>query len=154
AAAAAVAMLLFSGERGAAGPPAPNVVALPAQVARSQIVHLVPGAAVSTTVAYSTRIAAGRVISQRPRASERVRSDACVRLVVSKGTPFARVPAIAAGTRAPAAKALLERSGFRGRYRFTPSWTVRKGAVIELRPAAATRLRRPATVRIVVASGY
>jgi len=154
AAAAAVAMLVFSGERGAAGPPAPNVVALPANVARSQIVHLVPGAAVSTTVAYSTRIARGRVISQRPRASERLRSDAQVRLVVSKGTPFARVPAIAGGTPAPAAKTLLARRGFRGRYRFTPSWTVRKGAVVELRPAPTTRLRRPATVRIVVASGY
>jgi len=147
-------MLVFSGERGAAGPPAPNVVALPANVARSQIVHLVPGAAVSTTVAYSTRIARGRVISQRPRASERLRSDAQVRLVVSKGTPFARVPAIAGGTPAPAAKTLLVRHGFRGRYRFTPSWTVRKGAVVELRPAPTTRLRRPATVRIVVASGY
>lgn len=154
AAAAAAAVLLFSGERGAAGPPAPNVVALPAKVARSQIVHLVPGAAVSTTVAYSTRIAAGRVISQRPRPSERLRSDAHVQLVVSKGTPFARVPAIAVGMPAAAAKSALERSGFRGRYRFTPSWTVRKGAVIELRPAPATRLRRPATVRIVVASGY
>ncbi|HST16349.1 MAG TPA: protein kinase [Gaiellaceae bacterium] len=154
AAAAAVAMLLFSGERGAAGPPAPNVVALPAKVARSQIVHLVPGAAVSTTAAYSTRIAAGRVISQRPRASERLRTDARVQLVISKGTPFARVPAIAAGTPAPAVKSMLARHGFHGRYRFTPSWTVRKGALIELRPAPATRVRRPATVKIVVASGY
>jgi beta-lactam-binding protein with PASTA domain len=154
AAAAAVAMLVFSGERGAAGPPAPNVVALPAQLARSQIVHLVPGAAVSTTAAYSTRIAAGRVISQRPRASERLRTDARVQLVVSKGTPFARVPAIAVGTPAPSAKSVLARNGFHGRYRFTPSWTVRKGAVIELRPAPATRMRRPATVKIVVASGY
>jgi beta-lactam-binding protein with PASTA domain len=154
AAAAAAAMLLFSGERGAAGPSAPNVVALPAKVARSQIVHLVPGAAVSTTTAYSTRIAAGRVISQRPRASERLRNDARVQLVVSKGTPFAQVPAIRVGVPAAAAMSALERSGFRGRYRFTPSWTVRKNAVIELRPAPATRLRRPATVRIVVASGY
>ena len=154
AAAAAAAVLLFSGERGAAGPPAPNVVALPAKLARSQIVHLVPGAAVSTTAAYSTRIAAGRVISQRPRPSERLRNDARVQLVVSKGTPFARVPAITVGVTAAAARSVLEHRGFRARYRFTPSWTVRKGAVIELRPAPATRLRRPATVKIVLASGY
>jgi hypothetical protein len=31
---------------------------------------------------------------------------------------------------------------------------VRKGSVIELRPGTGTRLRRPATVKIVVASGY
>src|SRR5262249_34169752 len=52
------------------------------------------------------------------------------------------------------ARATLARSGFGGRYRYTPSWTIRKGRVIELRPGAGTRLRRPTTVDIVVASGY
>src|SRR5262249_56559652 len=51
-------------------------------------------------------------------------------------------------------RAALAHAGFAGRYRYTPSWTIRKGRVIELRPPRGTRLRRPASVRIVVASGY
>jgi len=46
------------------------------------------------------------------------------------------------------------RTGFETRYLRTPSWTVRKGAVVGLRPKAGTYLRRPARVTILVASGY
>jgi len=152
--AALTGLLVLTGEPGAAGPPAPNLVSLPENVARAQIVRLVPGAAVSTTAAYSTRIAAGRVISQHPKAAARLRSDAHVQLVVSKGTPYAPVPGVTVGETPAAARSTLARSGFRSRNRFTPSWTVRKGAVIELRPGSGTRLHRPATVRIVIASGY
>ncbi|MBW8837613.1 MAG: PASTA domain-containing protein [Burkholderia sp.] len=49
---------------------------------------------------------------------------------------------------------MLARQGFRSRYATTPSWTVRKGAVVGLRPKTGTYVRRPATVTIVVASGY
>ncbi|HEY1368971.1 MAG TPA: protein kinase [Gaiellaceae bacterium] len=133
---------------------APNVVALRESVARAQILHRLPGATVAVTRVYSTRVAAGRVMSQRPRAREPLRNDALVRLTVSQGTPFAAVPVVATGQPANAAKLTLTRSGFAARYRYTPSWTVRKGTVIELRPGAGTRLRRPATVKIVVASGY
>jgi hypothetical protein len=40
------------------------------------------------------------------------------------------------------------------RYRWTPSWYARKGTVVESRPSAGTRVRRPATVRIVISSGW
>src|SRR5262249_51898107 len=74
-------------------------------------------------------------------------------LTISKGSPFAAVPAVA-GLPAAEARAALVRAGFVGRYRYTPSWTIRKGRVIELRPPRGTRVRRPTTVRIFVASGY
>jgi serine/threonine-protein kinase len=133
---------------------APNVIALRASVARAQILHRLPSATVSVTRVYSTRVATGRVMGQRPRARAPLRNDALVRLTVSRGTPFAAVPLVTAGQPATAAKQTLARSGFVTRYRYTPSWTVRKGTVIELHPGAGTRLRRPATVRVVVASGY
>src|SRR5262249_9421375 len=113
--AAVTGLLVLTGEPGAAGPPAPNLVSLPENVARAQIVRLVPGAAVSTTVAYSTRIAAGRVISQHPEAAARLRSDAHVQLVVSKGTPFAPVPGITVGETPAAATSTLAPSAFPSR---------------------------------------
>ena len=77
------------------------------------------------------------------------------RLVVSKGTPLRPGSCDHESECRPRPRSTaLDVTRFRGRYRFTPSWTVRKGAVIELRPAPATRLRRPATVKIVLASGY
>ena len=83
------------------------------------------------------------VISQHPEARTSVGGGEDVRLTVSKGTPFAEVPAVPVGVSAPAAERTLARAGFRARLRYTPSWTVRKGAVIELRPGAGVRLRRP-----------
>jgi beta-lactam-binding protein with PASTA domain len=131
----------------------PNVVALRVDVARAQIMHSLPSATVTVQRVYSTRVPAGRVIRQRPLPRTTLHGGSQVRLVVSKGTPFAWVPA-AAGVRARTAKAVLARQGFRSRYLYEPSWTVRKGSVIELRPGTGTRLRRPVSVTIVVASGY
>jgi serine/threonine protein kinase len=154
AAAATLAALIVAAELREPVHRAPNVVALRESVARAKILHAVPGASVAVTRVYNARVAAGRVISQRPAPHTQLGSDALVRLTVSKGTPFAEIPAVAVGVAPPTAKALLERRGFVGRYRYTPSWTVRKGTVIGLRPETGTRLRRPATVKIVVASGY
>ena len=133
---------------------APDVVALRAGPARAKILETLPSATVSVVHRYSTRIGAGRVIGQRPPAKAALAHGEQVTLIVSKGSPFAAVPAVAAGTPAQPAKTSLERHGFRGQLRYTPSWTVRKGTVITLEPSAGTRLRRPAAVRIVVASGY
>ena len=132
----------------------PEVVSLRPSAARAQILQSLPGAKVSVRWVYSTRVSLGRVISQRPAARTSVGRGAAVMLTVSKGTPFAEVPAVPVGAPAPAAKETLARTGFSARLRYTPSWTVRKGAVIELRPRAGVRLRRPATVSILVASGY
>ena len=112
-----------------------------------------PTATVSVIRVYSTRVARGRVVRQRPEARSHLQSGANVILTISKGSPFAEVPALSVGAPAETAKGPLKRQGFRVRYRFTPSWSVGKGTVIELSPSAGTRVRRPATVRIIVSSG-
>jgi serine/threonine-protein kinase len=132
----------------------PHVVALGEVAARAKLRRLLPGARLIVKHSYSTHVARGRVISQRPRAKARVARGAAVRLVVSDGTPFAAVPSVGVGLTPSAARATLARSGFGARYRRQPSWTVRKGTVIELQPTPGTRVRRPARVTIVVASGY
>jgi beta-lactam-binding protein with PASTA domain len=131
----------------------PNVVAQRENVARAQILRALPDASVSVVQAYSDRVGRGRVIGQHPLPRSNVPSGTRVMLTISKGSPFAKVPAVA-GAPAADARAALARAGFAGRFRYTPSWTIRKGRVIELRPPRGTRLRRPATVRIFVASGY
>ena len=132
----------------------PEVVSLRHSAARAQILRSLPGATVSVRWVYSTHVTLGYVISQRPAARTPVGKSAAVTLTVSKGSPFADVPAIAVGASAAAAEQTLARAGFAVRLRYTPSWTVRRGAVVELRPAAGVRLRRPASVRVVIASGY
>jgi eukaryotic-like serine/threonine-protein kinase len=151
--AAAVGVLFVAGEMGGSVVRTPNVVALRESDARAAINRALPSANVLVSQAYSTRIATGLVIRQQPSASARLDDGSPVRLVVSKGTPFAAVPGVA-GVPAAAAKTALERRGFNGRLRYTPSWTTRKGVVIGLRPAPGTSLRRPASVTIFVASGY
>ena len=131
----------------------PNVVSLREGVARAQIRAAIPTADVSVTRVYSDRIGAGRVIRQRPDARTTLSSGSRIQLVVSKGSPFANVPAVGGQTEV-AARAALARQGFASRRTYSPSWTVRKGSVIELRPRIGTRLRRPARVTMVVASGY
>jgi serine/threonine-protein kinase len=133
---------------------APDLLALRERAARATVARLLPGSTVRVTAAYSTRVASGRVIRQSPGPHASLRHGTPIRLTVSKGTPFADVPWISVGEPKETARVALARSGFRGRFRYTPSWTVRKGTVIGLRPSAGTRLRRPTTVRIVVASGY
>jgi eukaryotic-like serine/threonine-protein kinase len=131
----------------------PNVVSLREDVARAQIARSLPAATVTVQRVYSTRVGAGRVIRQSPQARTSLGFGRRVQLVVSKGTPFAPVPRLA-GRPAATAKAALARQGFGSRYAYAPSWIVRKGSVVGLQPQAGTRLRRPARVTIVVASGY
>src|SRR5215211_2031779 len=133
---------------------APNVIRMRETIARAQILHTMPTASVSVVHVYSTRVGRGRVVRQRPRPDAKLGRGVEVTLLVSKGTPFAQVPSILPGTAPETAKASVERSGFTARYRWTPSWYVRKGAVVELSPAAGARVRRPATVRVVVSSGW
>ena len=136
------------------GPRAPNVVSLREAAARAQILHTLPNATVSVVRVYSTRVGRDRVIRQRPEARAKVDTAAKVILVVSKGSPFAQVPTFLPGTTPESARPYLERDGFTVRYRWTPSWTVRKGTVIELQPGSGMRVRRPAMVTVVVSSGW
>lgn len=133
---------------------APNVLRMRERVARAQILHTMPTASVSVVHVYSTRVASGRVVRQRPRPDAKLERGVEVTLLVSKGTPFTQVPSLASGTAPETAKAYLERSGFAVRYRWTPSWYVRKGTMVELSPGAGKRVRRPATVRVVISSGW
>jgi len=131
----------------------PNVVTLREDAARAEIRHSLPHVTVTVQRVYSTRVAAGRVIRQRPLPRALLLGGSDVRLVVSRGTPFARVPELPDPS-AAGARATLARQGFASRYAYEPSWTVRKGSVVELRPGTGTRLHRPASVTIVLASGY
>jgi eukaryotic-like serine/threonine-protein kinase len=131
----------------------PDVVALREDAARAAIMRTLPTATVSVQRVYSTSVAPGRVIRQRPSPRTPLATSSEVQLVVSKGTPFAPVPALS-GLRAAKAKSALARRGFRSRYAYAPSWVVRKGSVVGLRPRAGTQVRRPATVTLIVASGY
>ena len=136
------------------GPRAPNVVSLREAAARAQILRTLPNATVSVVRVYSMRVGRDRVIRQRPEPRAKVDTAARVILVVSKGTPFAQVPTFLPGTTPERARAYLERDGFTVRYRWTPSWTVPKGTVIELHPGSGMRVRRPAAVTVVVSSGW
>ena len=153
AAVAAVAGVIVAAELRQSPLNVPNVVAEQQDVARAQILRALPDASVSVVRAYNDRVGRGRVIRQHPLPRSSVTSSPRVTLIVSKGSPFAKVPAVA-GVPAADARAALARAGFAGRFHYTPSWSIRKGRVIELRPPRGTRLRRPATVRIFVASGY
>ncbi|TML28432.1 MAG: PASTA domain-containing protein [Actinobacteria bacterium] len=148
-----VAALVFAGELREPLASVPNVITLREDAARAQIRRSLPTATVSVQRVYSSRVAAGRVIRQRPLPRTQLAGSTQVRLVVSRGTPYAYVPVLA-GSRAAPARTALARQGFNSRYVLTPSWTIRKGAVVGLQPRAGTFLRRPATVTILVASGY
>jgi eukaryotic-like serine/threonine-protein kinase len=148
-----VLALVFAGELREPLASVPNVVTLREDAARAAILHSLPAANVSVQRVYSTRVAAGLVISQQPLPRTKLAGRASVQLVVSRGTPFAYVPRLA-GVRATSARASLARQGFASRFRYQSSWTVRKGAVIGLQPRAGTHVRRPATLTIVVANGY
>src|SRR6185312_12759283 len=73
----------------------PNVVSLREDAARAQIEGSMPAATVSVQRIYSTRVGAGLVIRQQPRARSPFPIGTQGRLGVSKGSPYAPVPAVA-----------------------------------------------------------
>lgn len=148
-----VAALIAAGQVRSPLTRVPNVVSLREDVARAQIARSLPAATVSVDRIYSTSVGPGLVIRQQPRARAAFPFGTHVRLVVSKGSPYAPVPSVA-GRPFASARASLARQGFRSRYVYAPSWTVRKGSVVGTAPRAGTSVRRPAQVTLVVASGY
>lgn len=152
-AAVIVAALFLAGQIRSPLSQVPNVVSMREDVARAEIRHALPSVDVAVTHVYSTDVGAGRVIRQQPEARTMLRTGTRIQLVVSKGSPYANVPALAGQTE-QAARVALARQGFASRRRYSPSWTVRKGSVIALQPQTGTRVRRPVRVTLVVASGY
>jgi serine/threonine-protein kinase len=148
-----VAALFLAGQIRSPLARVPNVVSLREDVARAELRRALPSADVSVTRIYSTDVGAGKVIRQQPEAKTTLRTGTQIQLVVSMGTPYANVPALAGRTER-AARAVLASQGFASRRTYAPSWTVRKGSVIGQQPRTGTRLRRPARVTLVVASGY
>lgn len=132
----------------------PRLVSLRESAARERIRQALPGTAVQVTSRYSLRAPAGRVLHQEPAAGRHLTHDSAIRLVVSKGTPFADVPDVSVDSSPSAARATLAEDGFKARYQWAPSWSIRKGAVIELQPRSGTRIRRPARVKVMISSGY
>ncbi len=154
-AATATAVALLAGVFGGPSLQTPNVVLLSEAAAHARIAKTLPHATVTVRRVYSTRTPTGHVIGERPPPGARVSDDTQVVLTVSKGSPFASVPSVRVGvTTAHAAAAALRRKGFTGHLRWTPSWTIRKGTVIRLTPSPGSQVRRPATVRVLVTSGY
>jgi eukaryotic-like serine/threonine-protein kinase len=138
----------------------PRLVGLPLSSARTRLgaraVTLLNGQPrTAVTRIYSESAASGVVLRQQPAPYARVDSPhQLVSLVVSRGSAFAPVPSIAAGSDPDAAASTLSAAGFDSWRRFTPSWSVRKGNLVSLTPKAGARVHRPARVTILVSSGY
>jgi eukaryotic-like serine/threonine-protein kinase len=104
---------------------------------------------------YSERAPNGVIVGQRPTAYARLSGPrARVALAVSRGSAFAPVPQIEPGNDPKLVASRLAAAGFGTWRRFTPSWTVRKGSVVGVLPRVGAKVRRPAKVTILVASGY
>ncbi|HEY2406259.1 MAG TPA: serine/threonine protein kinase, partial [Polyangiaceae bacterium] len=66
---------------------APTLVSLRESAARARVQQSLPGTEVKVARRYSVRVAAGRVMRQKPSAGEQVTRGSLIQLVVSKGTP-------------------------------------------------------------------
>lgn len=138
----------------------PRLVGMPLSSARTRLnargaasLHGHPRPAV--TRIYSESAASGLVVRQQPAPFAHVDSlQVPISLVVSRGSAFAAVPAISAGTDPDVAESTLNTVGFDAWRRFTPSWSVRKGEVVGLTPRVGARVHRPARVTILISSGY
>jgi beta-lactam-binding protein with PASTA domain len=137
---------------------APRVVGASVPLARSRVfaaaeqADVAPPAVRVVGRAYSEAARAGEIIAQDPAPKEHVAATGALRVRVSLGTPWADVPETI-GTRTADARRALAAAGFRAARRYAPSLTVGPWRVAETRPGPGERVRRPATVTIVVSTG-
>jgi serine/threonine-protein kinase len=101
---------------------------------------------------YSESVPAGRIIQQDPAPGTRITSGGALLLAVSKGSAYAPVPSVA-GLESSRAVATLERAGFVTARKFSPSREIAAWHAIDTDPAPDTRVKRPATVTILVSTG-
>jgi serine/threonine-protein kinase len=128
----------------------PNVAAQSEQAAGTTLrrggLNPVPSLAPSTTVPV------GLVISQSPHAGSRVEKGSGVSIVVSGGPSSAALVDVA-GLSAAHAAAQLRKAGFKSTAKAQPSSTVKAGFVISTEPPAGTEVQIGSTITMLVSSG-
>ena len=140
------------------GVPAPAVVGDSLAETRSEIARAAKEANVDAPVvqvverSYSEDVPAGEVLSQDPTPGEHVPATGALRVRLSLGSAWADVPGVVGVKTRTALKALAD-AGFRPVRRYGPSLTTPAWHVTETRPAAGSRLRRPASVTVIVSTG-
>ncbi len=97
-------------------------------------------------------VTAGMVASQDPAAGARVRHRSIVRLTVSAGPAFARVPDVRGADLDSARRAIIAAGLLPGRVDTTRD-TVQAGRIVTTHPEPAASARRGATVAITVSEG-
>lgn len=107
----------------------------------------------SRTDAFSESVAKGEVISADPAAGSSTRRGSTVVLTVSKGPERYAVPNLAGMARAKAQEAISAQKLTVGTVSREYSDTVSKGVVISSDPTAGTKLKRGASVDLVVSKG-
>ncbi|MGZ4627255.1 MAG: PASTA domain-containing protein [Kineosporiaceae bacterium] len=100
---------------------------------------------------YSDTVARGRVISTEPAAGQKLKRDAAVALVVSRGVQPVQVPDVV-GKKVDEATGLLAQATLKTKVREAYDDKVPPGNVISQRPSGGT-LPKGATVQLVVSKG-
>ena len=141
-----------------AGIAAPSVVGDGLPEARHEVAAAATEAGVErpriqvTGRAYSEDVPKGAVLTQDPGPGEHVASTSALLVRISLGSAWATVPDTA-GQETRSALRTLGDAGFTPTRRYGPSLSVPAWHVAETRPAAGSRLRRPAAVQVVVSTG-
>jgi serine/threonine-protein kinase len=104
------------------------------------------------SLAPSSTVAVGLVISQTPQAGSRVEKGSSVKVVVSQGPAIAALVDVSGLSTARAA-AKLSKAGFKPTTKTQASSTVKSGLVISTEPPAGTEVQVGSTVTMLVSSG-
>ena len=108
---------------------------------------------VSVEETYSSSVAAGKVISQRPSSGTKCSKNATVVIVVSKGNSKVRVPSLTSYTKSEAAKQLSNMGLQLGKVSQEYSNSVRKGLVIRQGTQAGSRVSKGTAISVVISLG-
>lgn len=130
----------------------PNVVGM-TQAAATTAIGGAGLAVGSVTMASSSSVAAGDVISQNPAAGASVASGSAVTLTVSSGPAQVAVPNVVGNTQAAATTAINAAGLKVGTVTMTSSNSVTAGNVISEDPAAGTMVASGSSVNLTVSSG-
>ena len=141
-----------------AGVDAPDVVGTSLAKARAEVVHRARDADVPVPKvkvvqrAYSETAPGGVIVAQDPPEGERIPERGALLVSVSRGSAYANVPSVA-GLASADALGLLERTGFVPAKRYAPSTEIAAWHAVDTDPAAASRVKRPAHVRLTISTG-